>query len=51
MEPIATWLTLAAEDVSLLATAYLPEILVVTVLGLLFWLIRRLVARDPRSSL
>lgn len=51
MGSIASWLSLVTEDVSLLASAYLPEMLVIVVISLLFWLIRRLFSHDPRSSL
>ena len=51
MGSIAAWLSLVTADVSLLAVSYLPEILVVTVIGVLFWLIKRVAARDPHSSL
>jgi hypothetical protein len=42
------WLSVVREDVSLLVGEFLPEALLVTVLALLLWAIRRL-SRDLRS--
>jgi hypothetical protein len=44
------WVSSASEDVSLLTRAYLPELLVVTLFVLLSYGIRRVFARERRSS-
>jgi hypothetical protein len=44
------WLAAIREDVGLLANEFLPELLLVTVLLLALWAIRRLFRRDARSS-
>jgi hypothetical protein len=44
------WLASIGEDVGLLTNEFLPEFLLVTLLLLLFWGIRRRFRRDARSS-
>jgi hypothetical protein len=44
------WLAVVREDVDLLANEFLPEFLLVTVLLLGMWLVRRLFRRDARSN-
>jgi len=44
------WVASVREDVGLLAGAYLPEFLLVSVLLLLLWGIKRRFTRDARSS-
>lgn len=47
---LSAWVSSASEDMSLLTGAYLPEFLLVTVLVLIAFAIRRLFARDRRPS-
>jgi hypothetical protein len=44
------WLASVREDVDLLTNEFLPEFLLVTVLLLALWLVRRLFRRDARSN-
>ena len=50
MSTLFAWVSSASEDVSLLTRAYLPELLVVTLFVLLLYGIRRVFARERRSS-
>lgn len=50
MGALSAWVASASEDVSLLTGAYLPEFLLVTLLVLLAWTIKRLLTRDRRPS-
>jgi hypothetical protein len=47
---IAAWVSSASEDVSLLTRAYLPELLVVTLVVLISLGIRRVFSRERRPS-
>lgn len=47
---LSAWVSSASEDVSLFTGAYLPELLLVTLVVLVTWTIRSLLARDRRSS-
>jgi hypothetical protein len=47
----AVWLASIGEDIRLLAREYLPELLLISLLLLLFWGIRRGLRRDARSTL
>lgn len=44
------WLAAVREDVGLLAGEFLPEFLLVSVLLIAMWLVRRLFRRDARSN-
>jgi hypothetical protein len=44
------WLAVIREDAGLLANEFLPEFLLVSVLLLALWAVRRLFRRDARSS-
>ena len=46
----AAWLASIGEDARLLAREYLPELLLISLLLLLFWGIRRGLRRDARST-
>ena len=46
----AAWLASIGEDVRLLTSAFLPELLLVTLLLVVSWGIRRGLRRDARST-
>jgi hypothetical protein len=46
----AAWLASIGEDARLLAMEYLPELLLISLILLLFWGIRRGLRRDARST-
>ncbi len=50
MATLATWFAAAREDFGLLANEYLPEFLLISVLLIIVWAIRRPFRRDGRSS-
>ena len=49
MGVLSAWVSSTSADVSLLARAYLPEFLLITLLVVLTMSVRRLVGRDRRS--
>jgi hypothetical protein len=44
------WLTSVREDVDILTNEFLPEFLLVSVLVILIFVVRRLLGRDARSN-
>ena len=46
----AAWLVSIGDDARLVATEYLPELLLISLVLLLFWGIRRGFRRDARST-
>jgi hypothetical protein len=47
---LAAWVSSASEDVRLLTNAFLPEFLLITVLVVLMFGVRKVFERDHRSS-
>lgn len=50
MGVLSAWVSSASEDVSLLTRAFLPELLLVTVLVVLTFAVKWVFERDRRSS-
>ncbi len=50
MHAIIAWFASVGEDVSLLTHEFLPEILLVSLLLLVYWLLRRRSRRHVRST-